>query len=109
MSKAQEINNQNFEQEVLKCGKPVLVDFYAPWCGPCQMMGPVLDELAEEMGDKVKIVKLNTEEADNAQLAQKYQIMSIPNLKLFKNGEVIKNIVGFRMKDQLKADLESVV
>lgn len=109
MSNAQETTSQNFEQEVLKSNRPVLVDFYAPWCGPCRMMSPILDELAVEMGDKIKIVKVNTEDPDNAELAQKYKVMSIPNMKLFEKGEITKNIVGFRMKDQLKADLESTV
>ncbi|SEO81245.1 thioredoxin [Amphibacillus marinus] len=78
----------------------VLADFWAPWCGPCKMIGPVLEELAEEMGDTVKIVKLNVD--DNQETTSKYGVMSIPTLLLFKDGEVIDQIVGFQPKEALE-------
>lgn len=98
------LTDQNFEQEVLKCDIPVLVDFWAPWCGPCQMMGPVLEELAKEMEGKAKIAKLNVD--DNPERAQEYNIMSIPSLKIFQGGKVVKELVGVQSKDVLKAELE---
>ena len=99
----------NFEAEVLKSALPVLVDFWAPWCGPCQMMAPVLEELANELGDKIKIVKVDTDQTDNQVLAMDYQIASIPNLKLFKEGKIIKDFVGFRLKEQFKKELETLI
>lgn len=109
MSQALDVNKNNFEAEVLKSEIPVLVDFWAPWCGPCRMMAPILDDLAIELAGKVKIVKLNTEEADNQDLSIKYEIQSIPNMKLFKNGEVIGEFIGLRSKDSLKADLMAII
>ncbi|NCD00668.1 thioredoxin [bacterium] len=106
MSKVIELNKNNFEEEVVKSEIPVLVDFWAPWCMPCKMMIPVLDEISEEMDGKIKIAKLNTEDPDNQELAIKYEIQSIPNLKLFKKGEVIANFVGLREKDSLKEEIE---
>ncbi|RTZ69914.1 MAG: thioredoxin, partial [Aquificaceae bacterium] len=82
-----ELNEQNWESEVLNSDKPVLVDFWAPWCGPCRMIAPIIEELAEELGDKVKIGKLNTDE--NPNIAIRYGIRAIPTLMLFKNGEVV--------------------
>ncbi|HKL24339.1 MAG TPA: thioredoxin [Candidatus Nanoarchaeia archaeon] len=99
----------NFEKEVINSDKPVLVDFWAPWCQPCLMMAPTLQELAKDLGDKLKIVKLNTEVAENQELASKYQIMSIPNMKLFKDGKVVKEIVGLRPKESLKQELADEV
>ena len=106
MSKIIEATSANFEQEVIKSNLPVLVDFWAPWCQPCLMMAPVLEELSEELGDKLKICKLNTEISENQQLAIQYQIQSIPNMKLFKNGKVVKEFIGFRPKDVFKSELE---
>lgn len=105
MSKVQEVTKENFENEVLKNQTPVLVDFWAPWCMPCRMMAPILDELAEDMGDKIKIAKVNTEEGANQDLALEYQIQSIPNMKLFKEGKVVAEFVGLRNKETLKGDL----
>jgi thioredoxin 1 len=99
MSKIIELNKDNFEQEVLKSEIPVLVDFWAPWCMPCKIMVPILDKLSDEMSGKIKITKLNTEDPENQELAIKYEIQSIPNLKLFKNGEIIANFVGLREKE----------
>ncbi|MDA3802348.1 MAG: thioredoxin [Patescibacteria group bacterium] len=105
MSNAKDIDNSNFEEEVLKSEMPVLVDFWASWCMPCKMMAPILDELAEEMEGKIKIVKLNTEESENQDLAAKYQIQSIPNMKLFKDGKVMADFIGMKDKSSLKADI----
>lgn len=93
-----ELTNDNFENEVLKSDIPVLVDFWAPWCGPCKMMSPVVDEVSEEIST-VKFCKLNTDEADT--IAFKYKVMSIPTLMLFKNGEKVKQSVGAISKDDL--------
>ncbi|MDI3496427.1 MAG: thioredoxin 1 [Patescibacteria group bacterium] len=109
MSKALNIKKDNFEGEVLESDKPVLVDFWAPWCMPCQMMAPILDELAGELSDKVKIAKVNTEEDENRDLAVKYQIQSIPNMKLFKEGKIIGEFIGLRNKETLKSELENLI
>ena len=92
------LTNENFEEEVLKSSKPVLVDFWATWCGPCQMLGPVLQEIAKG-NDTVKIGKVNVDEEEK--LAVKYKVVSIPYLLLFKNGEVVKKSVGFMPKEQV--------
>lgn len=109
MSKAQEVMKSNFETEVLNSELPVLVDFWAPWCMPCQMMAPVLDELSSEMSGRVKIVKVNTEDGENQDLAIQYQIQSIPNMKLFKNGKVIGEFIGLRNKESLKGEIEAII
>ena len=101
---ALEFTDANFEQEVIKSDKPVLVDFWAPWCGPCQVMGPIIEELAKELGGKMKIGKFNVEE--NEVVAEKYGIMSIPTLKVFKGGQVVKEFVGLQAKETLKQELE---
>ncbi|MDD2681151.1 MAG: thioredoxin [Patescibacteria group bacterium] len=106
MGKATDLLKSNFEAEVLKSEVPVLVDFWAPWCMPCRMMAPILDELAGELEGKVKITKIDTENPENQELAVKYQIQSIPNMKLFKGGEVIDEFIGMRSKDALKEELE---
>lgn len=100
---AQEFTDQNFDQEVIKSDKPVLVDFWAPWCGPCQVMIPILDELSVEMGDKVKIGKINVDE--NSAIASQYGVMSIPSIKIFVGGKVVKEFVGVQNKDLLKEEL----
>ncbi len=101
-----EFTDANFEQEVLKSEVPVLVDFWAPWCGPCQMMGPVIEELAKEMGEKAKVGKVNVDE--NGDVSAKFGIMSIPALKIFKAGVVVKEFVGVQAKDVLKKALEEL-
>jgi len=109
MAKAQEVTKNNFSSEVLNSGLPVLVDFWATWCMPCQMMAPVLDELAGEMADKLKIVKVNTEDGPNQDLAMEYQIQSIPNMKLFKGGKTIGEFIGLRNKETLKGEIEALI
>lgn len=94
----------DFEERVLKSEVPVLVDFYADWCGPCKMMAPVVEALADEMEGSVKIGKLNTD--DNQPIAVKYQVMTIPTLALFKNGELVDKLIGVHPKDKLKAMIE---
>lgn len=95
------LTDDNFEAEVLKSDVPVLVDFWAPWCGPCQMMGPVLEELASEMdASKVKIAKLNVD--DNQATAGKFQVLSIPTFLMFKGGEKVDQAVGGMTKEKLQ-------
>jgi len=101
----QELNDANFEEKVLKNSQPVLVDFWAPWCGPCQIMGPIIEELAKETEGKAGVGKLNVDE--NAQTAQRYGIMSIPTMIIFKNGQVFKQFVGVQSKEALLAELEA--
>ena len=107
MAKPREVSDSNFEQEVIQADKPVLVDFWAPWCGPCRMVAPVVEELAEEYDGKVEFVKLNTD--DNPNTAVKYGIRSIPTLLVFKEGQPVGQIVGFRPKSDLKQRLDAAV
>lgn len=94
---------QNFEAEVLQSDKPVLVDFYADWCGPCKMMAPVVEKLAQEMDGQVKVGKINVD--DEPELAQKYRVISIPTFLIFKNGEVAETGVGAMSAAALKEKL----
>ena len=99
-----EVNDSNFQAEVIESDTPVLVDFWAPWCGPCRMVAPVLEEIAQEKGEALKIVKLNTDE--NQQTAIAYEVLSIPTLILFKNGQIAKKVIGAYPKRKLEAELE---
>jgi thioredoxin 1 len=107
MSKPVEISEATFDGSVLKAEKPVLVDFWAPWCGPCRMVAPVVDELATEYDGKVSFVKVNVD--DNPRVASQYGVMSIPTLILFKGGAPVSNIVGFRPKPELKKTLDAAL
>ncbi|MFZ5844929.1 MAG: thioredoxin [Patescibacteria group bacterium] len=101
------LTDQNFESEVLKSDKPVLVDFWAVWCGPCQMQEPIIEEVAQEMKDKAKVGKLNVDE--NPQIAQKYGIMSIPTLVIFKGGVIAKQFIGVTSKETLVGELNKLI
>jgi thioredoxin 1 len=101
------VTDSTFATEVLKSDKPVLVDFWAEWCGPCKMVAPVLEEIAKEHADKLRIVKLNIDE--NPEIARQYQIMSIPTMAVFVNGAVDKSIVGAKPKSALLRDLSSYI
>lgn len=109
MGKALNITHETFENEVLKSELPVLVDFWAPWCGPCQMMAPILDQLSEELNGKVKIAKLDTEVPAHMPLAIRYEISSIPNMKLFYKGKIIEDFIGFRPKATFVAEIEEAL
>jgi len=98
-------SDQNFDEEVLKAKKPVLVDFWAPWCGPCQITGPMVETIAQEIGNKAIVGKLNVDE--NPIIAQKYGVMSIPTLIIFKGGIIVDQVVGAQPKEILKQKLES--
>ena len=97
------LNNENFKTEVLESNKVVLIDFYADWCGPCKMMSPVIDEIANEVSENVKVCKLNVDEAQD--IAIQYNVMSIPTLVIIKDGNVVDTLVGLRAKSEV---LESI-
>lgn len=99
------VTQDNFQTQILGAkGKVALVDFWAPWCGPCQMQGPIVDELAGEIGDKAVIAKLNVD--DNQDIAGQYGVMSIPTLLIFKDGEVVEQMVGVHQKEDLMKAIE---
>lgn len=99
------LTDQNFNEEVLKSNQPVLVDFWAPWCGPCRIVGPIVEELAKEYEGKIKVGKLNVDE--NQATAQKYGVMSIPTLAIFKNGEVLDQLIGAQPKETIAQHLDN--
>ena len=104
---ANHVSSATFQQEVLEEKLPVLVDFFATWCGPCKMAGPVLDTLADELAGKVKIVKVDVDE--NGDLAQQYQVMSIPSVKMFVNGQVTDTKVGYGGEQGYRAMIQAVL
>ncbi|HNT97644.1 MAG TPA: thioredoxin [Elusimicrobiales bacterium] len=107
MSNEIQLTDANFEQEVVKSGTPVLVDFWAPWCGPCRMIGPVIEELAKEYDGRIKVCKLNTDE--NPETASRFQISAIPTILFFKGGKMVKDAVGLQPKEELKKIMDSLL
>ena len=101
---ALKLDQNNFKSEVLESATPVLVDFWAEWCGPCKMISPIVDQIATELGGKLKVAKLNVDESPD--LAGQYNVMSIPTLLIFKNGEPVDQIVGAMPKDRLLAKIQ---
>ena len=106
MSDVKTLTDATFDDEVTKSATPMIVDFWAPWCGPCRMVGPVIDQIAEEHGDKVSIGQLNVDE--NPGTAGKYGVMSIPTIILFKDGEPAKKVIGARSKADFEREFELV-
>ena len=100
------ITSENYEEEVLKSDKPVLIDFYADWCGPCKMMGPIIDKIAEELEEQVKVGKINVD--DNQDLAMEYNVMSIPKIVIIKEGKVVKTFVGVTGKEEIKEAIGNI-
>lgn len=101
------VTDQNFDSEVLKSNQPVLVDFWAVWCGPCQIQDPIVSEVASELTGKVKVGKLNVDE--NPAISQKYMVMSIPTLMIFKNGTIVKQFIGVQSKQTILGELNKLI
>jgi len=99
MSSAKTVTDQNFAADVLSSPRPVIVEYWAPWCGPCRQVGPVIDEIAEQYAGKVDVVKINTDE--NPEAMRRYGVMAVPTINLFSGGEVVKQVIGARSKSAL--------
>lgn len=107
MSKEIEFTDANFDSEVIKSDTPVLVDFWAPWCGPCKMVAPIVEEISSEYQGRLKVGKVNTD--DNQRVAMEYGVMSIPTLMIFKGGEVVERIIGAQPKTALTTKIDAVL
>jgi len=104
MSNSIEINDDAFDAEVMQSGKVTVVDFWAPWCGPCRKLGPVIEEVADEMADKIKVVSLNIDE--NLKVAKEYAISAVPTVMIFKGGQAVERMVGLMQKSALVSNIE---
>ncbi len=104
-----DVSSEDFQAQVLEADVPVLVDFWAPWCGPCRMMHPVLESLAEKYDGRVVIARVNLDEDGNQKLGQQYQIRAIPYMAIFKNGEIVEEIVGVRPEEDLASALDTAI
>lgn len=102
-----DVTDQTFDQDVLKSQTPVMVDFWAPWCAPCRIVGPVVDQLGVDYGEKLKVVKINVD--DNTETASKYGVMSIPTLMIFKNGQPAKTLIGAQPRESIKKAIDEVL
>ncbi len=104
MSKIMHVSDSTFEKEVLQAAQPVLIDFYADWCGPCRAIAPILEEIAHDLGDRLKVVKLDVDQ--NPETAMQYGVQSIPTLLLFKNGKEVERLIGYMSKSKLVSKIE---
>ena len=109
MSNIIDLNQENFEQEVMQSKRPVLVDFWAPWCSQCKMMMPIMDSIATEIDAQVKITKMNTANADVQAFIEQFQIMSLPTIKIFKDGKIIGNFIGLKNKESLIKEILELI